>query len=312
VVSRWYYQRNGHTFGPFSVDQVQARATAGDLQPEDLLWPEGADRGEAVPARAAVHFSAPERPAPSLPAWLDDVRQAAQGEVLPTPPRSQGLPDWLQDVEGAASTPNPARGQPPRDARAGATAAPERVEGLGRPEPQPLREVTSRPPSLVELTASRPAGDPPLATPVENSEEAAARLLLSGPLPTVAPGHTLAPVPLATPGTGKPGLNPPRPAQPPREEQRRRPEEPTAPSTATLPEIFRRAKREIQDWVDQDQNRAVVIRGDREAMWRDAGLQDVLRRYQRYGPEVADKLLRYLEFLVENRRQYYSAISRPT
>jgi hypothetical protein len=292
VASRWYYESNGQTFGPFSVDQIQARATAGNIQTEDLLWPEGGDRREAVQARAAINFTALERSAPSLPDWLEDVRQAAQGEVLPTPPSSQGLPDWLKDVE--------------------ATAAPGRVEGLRRHEPRPPQEVTSRPAALVELTAPRPAGDLPLATPVENPEEVAARFLLSEPLPAVDPGRTLAPVPRATPVTGKPGLDPPRPAPPPSEHQRQRREGVAAPSTATLPEIFRRAKREIQDWVDQDQNRAVVVRGDREAMRRDDGLQDVLHRYQGYGPEVADKLLRHLEFVVENRRQYYAALTRPT
>jgi hypothetical protein len=58
--------------------------------------------------------------------------------------------------------------------------------------------------------------------------------------------------------------------------------------------------------VDRDENRLLVLSGDLEAIRRDADLQEVLRRYQGFSDEMTAKLWRHLEFMVENRRKYYS------
>jgi hypothetical protein len=64
---------------------------------------------------------------------------------------------------------------------------------------------------------------------------------------------------------------------------------------------------EIHRWVDLDENQPLVLRGDMEAMWWDARLQEVLARYQGYGNVLLTRLWQYLEFLAENRRRHEAA-----
>src|SRR5207302_1364300 len=115
------------------------------------------------------------------------------------------------------------------------------------------------------------------------------------PAAEVGPGS----IPLAMPvDPGETGFHPqPGPRQP----------EPAAQPAEPFDVIFRRARVEIQRWVDLEENRSLVLRGDMEAIGRDACLQEVLRRYQYHGHELTQKLWQYLEFLVENRRKYYAA-----
>jgi serine/threonine protein phosphatase PrpC len=124
----WYYTQADQTLGPVSAAQLRQLAAAGKLEATDLIWPEGKDRAQGVPAQAAIDFSTPAPPASSgavQPDWLDDVRAA---EAKPSPPplpsptrgegetgapaglpahtpqgegRGGGAPDWLDDVRKA-------------------------------------------------------------------------------------------------------------------------------------------------------------------------------------------------------------------
>lgn len=96
----WYHTHNGETHGPFSAAQIKQRADEGLLHPDDLLWPEGVDRKEAIPAYAAIAFSAtPVQPTstetPGLPAWLNDVQALEQELARPKASPRAALPEWL-------------------------------------------------------------------------------------------------------------------------------------------------------------------------------------------------------------------------
>ncbi len=40
-MKNWFYQKAESRHGPFSADELRQKATAGELQPNDLVWREG-------------------------------------------------------------------------------------------------------------------------------------------------------------------------------------------------------------------------------------------------------------------------------
>jgi protein phosphatase len=97
----WYYTHADQTLGPVSAAQLRQLAAAGQLDATDLIWPEGKDRTQGVPAQAAIDFSTtptPAAPPATQPDWLEDVRAA---EVKPPAQPTQTAPDWLEDVRTA-------------------------------------------------------------------------------------------------------------------------------------------------------------------------------------------------------------------
>jgi serine/threonine protein phosphatase PrpC len=98
MIDRWYYTHNGQTLGPVPAAQLRQLAAEGRLCPNDLIWPQGRQRSEAVPAQAALEFAsqtAPAVPLTNKPDWLDDIRTLIKAEKKPT------QPDWLDDVRAA-------------------------------------------------------------------------------------------------------------------------------------------------------------------------------------------------------------------
>lgn len=124
MIDRWYYNRGGQTLGPVTAAQLRLLAADNQLSPQDLIWPEGRQQSEGVPAQAAIEFSsqfAPVVPAaqpPSVPLaapvltvappatstdqpdWLDDIRTAVPPASSPVrgETKEKGQPDWLDDV----------------------------------------------------------------------------------------------------------------------------------------------------------------------------------------------------------------------
>jgi serine/threonine protein phosphatase PrpC len=109
MIDRWYYMHGGQTLGPVTAAQLRQLMSNGQLDPSDLLWPEGRQPNEAVPAQAAVNCTPPSAAAvdctPPLasvvenkPDWLDDIRAATGTEPKPIP---SSQPDWLDDVRVA-------------------------------------------------------------------------------------------------------------------------------------------------------------------------------------------------------------------
>ena len=57
MARQWFYSHKGQNFGPVSARQLKYLAATGGLQPEDLIWPDGADPGRATVAGGALDFA---------------------------------------------------------------------------------------------------------------------------------------------------------------------------------------------------------------------------------------------------------------
>jgi serine/threonine protein phosphatase PrpC len=134
MAERWFYTQGGRQRGPISAAELMHLAAAGKLAPTDLLWPEGADRSQAVTVESAVRPPAATAPAKE-PDWLGDVKKSEKAAPPPPLAPRAGAPDWLEDVRRAEqSAPPPATsgeeatveiiapGRPPRLAVGAATS----------------------------------------------------------------------------------------------------------------------------------------------------------------------------------------------
>jgi serine/threonine protein phosphatase PrpC len=77
MTDRWYYTHAGQTLGPVAAVRLRQLAAAGQLLPTDLIWPEGGDRSQAAPARAALDCGTPSAAPPDS---LDDIRADEEEE----------------------------------------------------------------------------------------------------------------------------------------------------------------------------------------------------------------------------------------
>ena len=80
-------------------------------------------------------------------------------------------------------------------------------------------------------------------------------------------------------------------------------------SNASVLEVFRKARTAIEGWIDDDVNRACVMEAKMDEIKGKPEIQAVLQKYGVYGQAMQEKLLRHLEFMVENRRKYYLAVA---
>jgi len=79
-------------------------------------------------------------------------------------------------------------------------------------------------------------------------------------------------------------------------------------SNASLFETFRKARTSVEGWVDEESNRLCILESNPEEIKRKPEIQAILNEYAGYGLEMREKLLRHLEFMIENRRKYYKAL----
>src|SRR5438105_4757294 len=107
MAQSWFYQHEGKTEGPVSVEELKKLADEGLLKAQDMLWSESHPQA-AIPAEAALDFdnltvpgrapTASAASAPSLPDWLADVaRSERKGPLPPLLPTTEA-PDWLEDL----------------------------------------------------------------------------------------------------------------------------------------------------------------------------------------------------------------------
>jgi hypothetical protein len=245
--------------------------------PDDRLWPEGADPHGAVEASAVLDWPAVPPPAPPAPPV-----------ALPVGPR---LPAWLGDVWQAEDRSVPAAAEAPATSP---LVVPDWLADVLRAE-----QSESRPPAdpgLPDWLGDVQQAEESAAPANRNVEDLAANLLLTEPAGTAAPAAEQ-PRPAPPPAPAPLLVQPPRLGQPPQ----------AGRSVGPVDVIFRQAMREIHRWVDEDANQPLVLRGNVDAMWRDARLQEVLQRYQSFGNELLTRLWQYLEFLAENRRRHEAA-----
>jgi hypothetical protein len=77
----------------------------------------------------------------------------------------------------------------------------------------------------------------------------------------------------------------------------------------SVAEAFLDAHRALQNWVDDPANRPLIASGDLEPIRRCAAVQQLLARYEIYGPVMLERLYKRLAFLVEDRKKLLGAFA---
>jgi hypothetical protein len=270
---------------------------------------------------------------PVIPDWLGDVAQterpvpAAAPSAKSPPTRRPAAPaiplDWLDDIRQIEESLQPRSPLPPTT-----------------PPPVPAKHPTVVPAPATAVPTPLPAaqhtrGSPPTVRPVPPTQIAPARpttvvSVPGSPPPTLpqpaaryAPPPQLAPVPTTTltdfppPSAEQMGYDPETGrvldaavhARWQKTEALRRQQELAQVTTLSVAETFLEAQRLLQEWVDADENKALVVGADLAAVVNAPALQLLLRRYDGYGPVMREKLLKRLTFLVENRKKFFQAFS---
>jgi hypothetical protein len=73
----------------------------------------------------------------------------------------------------------------------------------------------------------------------------------------------------------------------------------------TVYEVFIRANRALQDWIDLEANRPLLL-GGINACRNDPSLMALVASFDQWGQDFRDRFWRRVEFMVENRREFYS------
>jgi hypothetical protein len=339
----WFYSHEGRDHGPISTDELKRLAAAGVLDPDDMIWPAQVPHHQAVAAGAALDFAALRRSIPALPDWLADVDDTDLLPAPPAPGRKRlsDAPAWLAELEQLLSAP-PSKPLPlpswmldfePVEQAARTQAVPDWLTGFVPEEPPPSKPTAIPTAKPVAPAPTPPASKPiPLAQPVIPTAMPVAKPM-APPTPK-APPKTAPTVPLAAPAKPAPSPAAKKPvAAPPapkpsiqemgydpdtgevfdaakfkkwQEQQNRLAAEQRAaqPAVASM-DPFQKARRELADWIDREENQALIKANDRLAIGRSEFLQDFMRRQRAYGPEMVKKLCHYLDFMIENRRKFY-------
>jgi hypothetical protein len=303
--SLWHYTHAGTTHGPFTVDELKEQASRQLLLPNDILWQEAGSPEYGIPAHLVIDFPAVPAASSSLPDWLADVGVEERQDPFERVPPSNEVPEWLEDLRLWISLETPSE--------ASSTSA-------------NAAEILMAPPTptggLPDWLASWKAVEGP-----------------TGPTTPVKPPIAPAPiVPMATPVT--PTLAP-KPSVPPRaksatemmrdvtgfdadtgqildakkfqawKQQQARTSAANQPavSNSSFLGIFRDARTAIETWVDDDKNRLRVLHADLAEIKNNPEVRAIVQGCANYGKEMQEKLLRHLEFVVENRRKYYAALA---
>jgi hypothetical protein len=79
-------------------------------------------------------------------------------------------------------------------------------------------------------------------------------------------------------------------------------------ANASILEVFRKARLAVEQWVDDDQNRRWIMDTAAGDIKANPEVLVLIKAHADAGTEMHDKLLHHLEFMVDNRRQYYLAV----
>jgi hypothetical protein len=199
---------------------------------------------------------------------------------------------------------------------------------VGRLQPESLPSKTTKPPMLAEpsktgaetLPPASQSPPPPQCPPIETqpkAEFAAPEIKTILPVSKktrTSPARASSPDLLAEQALEMTGFDP-RTGQVVdvarfqawKQEQARVLKGKTKISNAGLMRIFRKARTEVEQWLDQPRSRPLILALDLEAIRNHPEIQKVLENYAGYGDAFRAKLLRHLEFMAENRCKYYTA-----
>lgn len=330
----WYYQQLGQTHGPFVTGEIKELARRGVLQPGDLVWLEGTDPKHALPAHAALDFARLPLVSSPAPDWLSDVEKVEQRGPLPELVFSHEIPHWLEDLRLwyglelyvavktarlALPDAHPTWPLPdwlqgwfvPEKPNVSGDRKPVQPTLLHIPNPaatqlRPVAPVTRVPAQPVTPPAAPvpPTPPPPIpAGPGATPSSPEARIP-----PPVTPEDVLAEKTIQETGydprTGQ-ILDPHKFRQ---WQKASHAQQPTV-TNASLFEVFRQARTAIEQWVDDDSRRTFIVTGDLNTIKQDVSLLAIFQQFQGYGAAMQEKLMHHLEFMLENRKKYYTACS---
>jgi hypothetical protein len=272
MLEHWYYTHGGQTHGPILTEEIKRLAVAGLLQPDDLLWPASGDRRSAVPACAAIDFSTLAPMPGAVPDWLSDVQKAEEAAALPPGETATPL-DWLEDIREIEESLR-ARSQPPKKAPLWAEPVP------GEPAAKVLPAIP------IAIPVARAVPQPGRATP----KAPAASLESTG----------------FNPETGQ-ILDRQKFDQWQRAQQLQRQREMQTQAAGSVYDAFLKARKALHQWVDDEQNKGLILAGNLEAIRANPIVQELVLAYQGYGETMLAKLWKHLELLVDNRRKFLAA-----
>jgi hypothetical protein len=308
----WFYAYDEKTHGPFSSEEIRALVATGLLGAQEPVWLEGKDASAAIPA-STVGNDAPSAPASppvggSVPDWLGDVaslESARAAEAHSPAPAAEAHEteslDWLEDLRIWV-------GLDIHDSKQG---SPEDVR-LPQPAPTAGKIPVGKPPSAgrkkkPRSARSAPADSIPIAMPVTPStpepEVPVGEIEMQLPVADKLAQQTLA----ETGFDFKTGRIVNAATFKKWKQQKARASETNQSdmTNASQLELFRRARTAVERWVEDEKNRQRILGSTPEQIKTCRAMQDIYTQYAGLG--FRQKLEKYLEFLLKNRKKYYEA-----
>ena len=77
----------------------------------------------------------------------------------------------------------------------------------------------------------------------------------------------------------------------------------------TVYEAFLTARQGLQEWVDAEASKPLILAGDINSIKQNPAVIALVQTYKGYGPTMVEKLSKHLDFIVDNRRQFYAAFA---
>jgi hypothetical protein len=308
---QWYYLHDDKTLGPFSEEEIKDHAFRRMLLPNDWLWEGANERKHAVPASVVLDFSQSVRGSTPLPDWMTEHTPLETRCPTAGPVPSEESPAWLEDLRlwVALDRNSPVLGMPSVAVNS-TTPAPKPVAEIPDwlegwiPSPS-ISPTVPLPPTEAPITVCETALETP--TPIENNST-------SGKTETAVLIHsnseaeTLLHTSGFDPETGQ-VLDEALFKKWKHQQALSTQAGQIAVSNASFLEIFRKARTAIEAWVDDEKNSACIMQAGLEEIKKRPDLQAIFQEYSNYGKDLRTKLLKHLEFLVENRRKYYLAMA---
>lgn len=310
----WYCTRDDVTRGPFSEEEIKDQFNRKLLLESDWLWRDRGGRKDAVLA-ASFLDSQSSQARSAIPDWLGDVAMAESTGPQPAPVASDQTPEWLEDLRLWIALDLCVPGRQASDPTLVGTI-PDWLRAWLIPDKPKARHSPAVPVMPVDAPVSSPHSGTPTMSP-ERARPAGLQVgRSSSPAETIA-SSSLPTSPLVENVRQESGfdletgqiLDPEKFAKWKQQQAQSSSTGQLAVSNASLFEVFRKARIAIEAWVDNEANRACMMKASPEEIRERSDIQAIFHEYAAYGEDMEKKLARHLEFMVENRRSYYKAVN---